>query len=168
MINPPDLPPDETSKTHRKREMTALRDLGEELLSLKPGQLQQIPLPEQIRDAIDAALKMTSHGAQRRQKQYIGKLMRSVDATPIQAALNAIKEHGHASASRFRELERWRDRIISDTDATLALFTEAYPQAERTRLRQLARNAQAEQTKGEAPKSSRALFKYLRELTEQE
>jgi len=166
MINPPNLPPDETSKTHRKREMTALRDLGEELLLLKPGQLQQIPLPEEIRDAIDAALKMTSHGAQRRQKQYIGKLMRSIDPAPIQSALQAIKEHGHASATRFHDLERWRDRLINETDATLASFIEMYPHTDRTRLRQLARNALAEQERGEAPKSSRALFKYLRELTE--
>lgn len=166
MINPPDLPPDETSKTHRKREMTALRDLGEELLLLKPGQLQQIPLPEQIRDAIDAALKMTSHGAQRRQKQYIGKLMRTIDPAPIQSALQAIKEHGHASATRFHDLERWRDRLLTETDTALASFLETYPQADRTRLRQLARNAVAEQERGEAPKSSRALFKYLRELTE--
>lgn len=166
MINPPDLPPDETSKTHRKREMTALRDLGEELLLLKPGQLQQIPLPEQIRDAIDAALKMTSHGAQRRQKQYIGKLMRTIDPAPIQSALQAIKEHGHASATRFHDLERWRDRLLTETDTALVSFLETYPQADRTRLRQLARNAAAEQERGEAPKSSRALFKYLRELTE--
>lgn len=166
MINPPDLPPDETSKTHRKREMTALRDLGEELLLLKPGQLQQIPLPEQIRDAIDAALKMTSHGAQRRQKQYIGKLMRTIDPAPIQSALQAIKEHGHASATRFHDLERWRDRLLTETDTALVSFLETYPQADRTRLRQLARNAAAEQERGETPKSSRALFKYLRELTE--
>lgn len=166
MINPPDQPPDETSKTHRKREMTALRDLGEELLQLKPGQLQQIPLPEQIRDAIDAALKMTSHGAQRRQKQYIGKLMRTIDPTPIQSALQAIKDYGHVSATRFHELERWRDRLITETDIALALFLETHPQADRTRMRQLARNAAAELERGEAPKSSRALFKYLRELTE--
>ncbi|MBI3776756.1 MAG: DUF615 domain-containing protein, partial [Gammaproteobacteria bacterium] len=102
----------------------------------------------------------------RRQKQYIGKLMRNADAAPIQAALDAIKEHGHTSAARFRELERWRDRLIAEGDAAISAFVENYPQADRARLRTLARNAHTEQTRDEAPKSARMLFRYLRDLTE--
>lgn len=166
MINPPDQPPDENSKSRRKREVTALQDLGEELLKLNPGQLEQIPLPDEIRSALAAALKLSAHGALRRQKQYIGKLMRSVDAAPIQTALNAIKEHGHTSTARFRELERWRDRLLAEGDAAIAAFLETHPQADRARLRTLARNAQTEQARGDAPKSARALFRYLRDLTE--
>ena len=166
MINPPDQPPDENSKSKRKREVTALQDLGEELLKLNPAQLEQIPLPEDVRSAIDEAIKMSAHGALRRQKQFIGKLMRNVDAAPIQVALDAIKEHGHTSVARFRELERWRDRLLAEGDAAISAFVEAYPQADRARLRTLARNAQAEQTRDEAPKSARTLFRYLRDLTE--
>jgi len=166
MINPPDQPPDENSKSKRKREVTALQDLGEELLKLNPGQLEQIPLPEDVRSAIDEAIKMSAHGALRRQKQFIGKLMRNVDAAPIQAALDAIKEHGHTSVARFRELERWRDRLLAEGDTAVSAFVEAYPHADRARLRTLARNAQAEQTRDEAPKSARTLFRYLRDLTE--
>jgi ribosome-associated protein len=166
MINPPDQPPDENSKSKRKREVTALQDLGEELLKLNPAQLEQIPLPENVRSAIDEAIKMSAHGALRRQKQFIGKLMRNVDAAPIQAALDAIKEHGHTSVARFRELERWRDRLLAEGDAAISAFVETYPQADRARLRTLARNAQAEQTRDEAPKSARTLFRYLRDLTE--
>lgn len=166
MINPPDQPPEENSKSQRKREVTALQDLGEELLRLNPAQLEQIPLPENVRNAIEEALKMNAHGALRRQKQYIGKLMRNADAAPIQAALEAIKEHGHTSAARFRELERWRDRLLTEGDAAISAFIETHPHADRTRLRALARNAHSEQTRGEAPKSARMLFRYLRDLTE--
>ncbi|MBI3776879.1 MAG: DUF615 domain-containing protein, partial [Gammaproteobacteria bacterium] len=67
MINPPDQPPEENSKSQRKREVTALQDLGEELLKLNSGQLEQIPLPEEVRSAIEDALKMSAHGALRRQ-----------------------------------------------------------------------------------------------------
>jgi len=166
MINPPDQPPDENSKSQRKRDVTALQDLGEELLKLNPAQLEQIPLPEEVRSALAAAQKLSAHGALRRQKQYIGKLMRSVDAAPIQAALDAIKEHGHTSTARFRELERWRDRLFAEGDAAISAFMEVHPQADRARLRTLARNAQTELARGDAPKSARALFRYLRDLTE--
>ena len=166
MINPPDQPPDENSKSQRKRDVTALQELGEELLKLNPAQLEQIPLPEAVRSALDAAQKLSAHGALRRQKQYIGKLMRSVDAAPIQAALDAIKEHGHTSTARFRELERWRDRLLAEGDAAISAFMEVHPHADRARLRTLARNAQTELAHGDAPKSARALFRYLRDLTE--
>ena len=166
MINPPDQPPDENSKSQRKRDVTALQDLGEELLKLNSSQLEQIPLQEDVRNAIEEALKMNAHGALRRQKQYIGKLMRHVDAGPIQTALDAIKEHGHTSTARFRELERWRDRLLAEGDPAISVFMETYPQADRARLRTLARKAQTEQVRGEAPKSARALFRYLRDLTE--
>ncbi len=166
MINPPDQPPDENSKSRRKREVTALQDLGEELLKLNTGQLEQIPLPDDVRSAIDDALKMTAHGAMRRQKQYIGKLMRNVEAAPIQAALDAIKEHGHTSAARFRELERWRDRLLAEGDTAISEFVEAHPHADRARLRILTRNANTELERNEAPKSARSLFRYLRDLTE--
>ncbi len=167
MINPPDQPPEENSKSQRKREVTALQDLGEELLKLNSGQLEQIPLPDDVRGAIEDALKMSAHGALRRQKQYIGKLMRNVDAAPIQTALDAIKEHGHVSAARFRELERWRDRLLAEGDAAISVFLETYPHVDRARLRTLTRNAQTEQTRGDAPKSARTLFRYLRDLTEE-
>lgn len=166
MINPPDQPPDENSKSQRKRDVTALQVLGEELLKLNAGQLEQIPLQEDVRSAIEEALNMNARGALRRQKQYIGKLMRNVDPVPIQAALDAIKEHGHASAARFRELERWRDRLLAEGDAAISAFMQTYPQAERARLRTLARNAQTEQARGDTPKSARALFRYLRDITE--
>ena len=166
MINPPDQPPDEDSKSRRKRAVTALQDLGEELLKLNSAQLEQIPLPDDVRSAIDDALKMTAHGAMRRQKQYIGKLMRNVEAAPIQAALDAIKEHGHTSVARFRELERWRDRLLAEGDIAISAFVETYPQADRARLRTLTRNANTESEGNEAPKSARSLFRYLRDLTE--
>lgn len=75
------------SKTQRKREMLDLQILGEKLVKLKREQLAKIPLDEQLRDAIVAAQSIKSHGAHKRQLQYIGRLMRDRDPAPIQAAL---------------------------------------------------------------------------------
>lgn len=75
------------SKSARKREYIALQKLGESLLTLKPVDLDKIPLDEELRGAIDEARQIKAHGALRRQKQYIGKLMGRIDPEPIRAAL---------------------------------------------------------------------------------
>jgi ribosome-associated protein len=85
--------PEKKSKSQSKREMLALQALGEKLVTLKPTQLDKMPIEETLRAAIDEAHLMRSHGAVRRQLQYIGRLMRSIDPAPIQAALDKL-HHG--------------------------------------------------------------------------
>lgn len=67
------------SKTQRKREMEELQMLGEKLLKLNHQQLSRLMLPEELIDAITLAQRITKHEAMRRQTQYIGRLMRSLD-----------------------------------------------------------------------------------------
>lgn len=75
------------SKSQRKRDMTALQNLGESLLGLNRHQLEQLSLPDTLLEAILDAKSITAHGARRRQLQFIGKLMRQVDPVPIQTFL---------------------------------------------------------------------------------
>jgi ribosome-associated protein len=75
------------SKSAKKREYLALQKLGEELITLRESDLQRMPLDEELRSAVVEARQMKSRGALRRQKQYIGKLMRQIDADPIRQAL---------------------------------------------------------------------------------
>ncbi len=85
---------DKPSKSQRKREALALQDLGETLVTLKPAQLDKIPLPEKLREAVLAARQMNQRGARKRQLQYIGRLMREIDPEPIRVALGLAKpEH---------------------------------------------------------------------------
>ncbi len=112
------------SKSALKREDQALKVLGEELVNLKPGQLDQLPLEDRLRDAIDAARNMRAHGALRRQRQLIGKLLRQSDVTAIRAALAGLTADSVAEKRRFREAESWRDRLVAEgfdaLDACLA------------------------------------------------
>jgi ribosome-associated protein len=67
-----------------KREMTALQDLGAELV----GAIEASALPRsRCRSACAMRLleaqRITKHEARRRQMQYIGKIMRDVDAEPL-------------------------------------------------------------------------------------
>jgi len=83
--------PDRPSKSQRKREALALQELGETLVTLKPAQLDKIPLPEELREAVLAARQINQHGARKRQLQYIGRLMREIDPEPIRTALGLAK-----------------------------------------------------------------------------
>src|ERR687895_594784 len=67
------------SKTQRKREMHELQALGAELTELNDEQLSSMHLPEHLMDAVLDARRMSKHEARRRQLQFIGKLMRTVD-----------------------------------------------------------------------------------------
>ena len=80
-------PYERPSKSQRKREALALQKLGETLVTLKPAQLVQIPMPDELREAVLAAQGMPQRGAHKRQLQYIGRLMRQIDPEPIRAAL---------------------------------------------------------------------------------
>jgi ribosome-associated protein len=94
-FDPRDLPP---SKSMRKREAHSLQKLGEELTALRPDDLARLPLDETLVDAIAEARAMTNRGALARQRQYIGKLMREVDADAIRAALDGLTEQRNARA----------------------------------------------------------------------
>ena len=107
------------SKSALKREDQALKVLGEELIGLKPAQLDQLPLGERLRDAIDQARGMRAHGALRRQRQLIGKLLRQSDATSIREALASLSADSVAEKRRFRDAEAWRDRLVAEGFDTL-------------------------------------------------
>jgi len=112
------------SKSARKREHLALQALGEQLIELTPEQLGGLDLDARLLDAVIDARSMRAHGALRRQKQLIGKLMRNVDPAPLRAALDALGRDDRMTKRIFREAEQWRDRITGEEpDALAAFFT---------------------------------------------
>ena len=114
-----DQQPDEErpSKGARKRASQELQDLGEQLIDLPDPLFETLPLPEKLRDAILAARRFPSHGAQLRQRQYIGKLMRKIDTEQIRAALEAHRQKENAATRQFKRIEQWRERLLRDPAA---------------------------------------------------
>jgi ribosome-associated protein len=151
------------SKTQRKKHMLALQDLGAELVALNDEQLAAIELPEALRDAISEARRIRGFEARRRQLQYIGKLMRSVDAAPIRAGLDAAREKSVRHAALLKRVESWRDRLLAEPGALPELVAR-YPAADARRLRELVREVQREREANRAPRSARELHRALREL----
>lgn len=78
------------SRSQRKREALALQKLGVALTRLTTTQLARIPLPEELLEAVLEARRLRSRAALARQQQYIGRIMRQVDAEPIERALQTL------------------------------------------------------------------------------
>ena len=151
------------SKTKIKKQMHELRDLGKELTELGKDQLAQLDIPDNLRDAIREMKNINKFGAQRRQIQYIGKLMREIDPAPILAKLDAWKGKSQNHVAYMHQLERWRDRLL-ENDSALTELLAAHPEADAQRLRTLIRNAQKEMEAGKPPKNFREIFQVLRDI----
>lgn len=154
----------EKSRTQLKKEAAALQKMGEKLVTLSPDQLKRMELPAALMDAVRTVRTMKSRGARRRQMQYIGTIMRSVDVEPIEQALLEIEQGAYRQAREFHRIEAWRDQLVAGNDDAVNEILEAFPAADRQRLGQLARSARREKEKNAPPKSARNLFRYLKEL----
>jgi len=99
-----------------------LQDLGEQLIGLPTELLDDLSLDERLSDAIAGARRMKSHEAQRRQRQYIGKLMRDIDPEPIHALLARLRADDRHQKRIFANAERWRDRLVTEGDEALRAF----------------------------------------------
>lgn len=159
------------SKTKLKAEADAQQAIGRRLIDLPKDKLHKLDLPENLFDAVTEAKRLTANGAIRRQLQFIGRLMREIDSEPIVDQLARWDGKHNEENARFHTLERWRDRLInqsiSSDNSALQEFVTLYPHAEIQQLRNLSRNAQKELVGNKPPKSSRELFKLLRDITEQ-
>jgi len=161
----------EVSKSALKRESDAKQKLGESLALLTDKQLDELELSDGLKHAVldlKRLLKKGSkaHGGMKRQKQYIGKLMRHTDIEPIQATLDEWQNTSDANKALLHTIEDWRDRLLKNGEkeidqlyASLQLSDQSYRQS----LRQLIRQAAKDKKNNKAPKSARLLFKILRD-----
>lgn len=162
-FDPADLPP---SKTRRKKDADALQQLGTDLLELPETDWVKLSLPESLIDALQEMKRIHSRSALKRQRQFIGRLMRDVDPEPIQQHFEQLRQKTRQQVQAHHALEHWRDRMIEESDTAIDEYLQAHGNAERQHLRQLVRQARKERDQNKPPKSARALFRYLRETGE--
>jgi len=148
---------EEKSKTQIKKEAEELQELGMELLKLPVQRLNRMALPDDLRKALIDARSITSNIAGKRQRQFIGALMRDVDPEPIRHALLEPDSGLVVEPEPVKEARMWLDRLLSNDPAGLEAFVRACPGLEHQRLRQLLRNIQKEKTTGKASKSLKTL-----------
>lgn len=158
---PSELPP---SKSQVKRECQHLQDIGDEIVKLNSEDLDSLDLPDELREAILTAQKIKSRSGLKRQRQYIGKLLRGCDSNAIEYQLRKIQHRHDTNTAQFKRLEKWRDRLIDSDKEVLGEIINRYPDIDRQHINQLIRTAHRENQQNKPPAASRKLFKYLREL----
>ena len=151
------------SKSARKREAASLQELGIQLSALPDQEIKALGLPDNLFAALRDLRRLPSHGAQVRQRQYIGKLMRGIDPEPVLAKLAQRKRRHDMEIRQFQNIERWRDRLLTEA-AALEELQLAYPQADRAALQKLLAKAERERLEQRPPVGVRELFAYLRQL----
>jgi ribosome-associated protein len=159
------------SKSHVKREMHALLDLGKQLIELPDEKLKQLPLAERLYDAIRLAQRATGREGRRRQIHYVGKLMRDAQADEIRTQLDLWANGSREQTRAMHRVEVLRDLLLADDGALTTLLNE-YPQVDSQAMRALIRagrkeaeqNTTLSQGQEAARKHYRALFQALKAL----
>jgi ribosome-associated protein len=151
------------SKSAKKREAERLQSLGRRLCELSADKLSSLALPDALYAALLDYQRFPSHGAKRRQLQFIGKMMRDLDVSVIEAELSTMEGESAEARYQFKQLERWRDLLISDPDS-LTTFIEAYPEVDRQALRSLIKKATTAKNDNLSKAAARTLFRFLREV----
>jgi ribosome-associated protein len=157
---------DRPSKSQLKREMTALQKLGAELIAEPKERVMRVPMPEDVRDAILECQKIKDHEGRRRQLQYVGKKMRTLEEHEIAAIQKVIDSwHGASKAetAAMHALERRREKLLTN-DAALTELLAQHPDVDAQQLRALIRNARKEQAENKPPKAYREIFQILKQL----
>src|SRR5205823_2683499 len=143
------------SKMQLKKASHELQDLGEALVALPDDRLADLDMDESLLEAIREYRGTRSHEGQRRQMQYIGKLMRRADVEPLREAVAAMQLGRAKDALALHEAERWRNELIASDDA-LTRFSAAHPGADLQQLRSLIRAARKDAAAVPEQRSGRA------------
>jgi len=151
------------NRSQQKRDIAELADAAKALAELDSATLAGMDLPDQIQTALLASQGMKNH-ARNRQFKFIVKLMRKHNPDSWIEIASNLKQQDAEKSHQFHRIERWRDRLLQDTTNTvLTEFMQEHPQADGGQIRQLVRNANKEHQLQKPPKSSRMLFRLLRD-----
>ncbi len=151
------------SKTELKKRAEKLQSLGKELTGLGPDTLAKIPLPEDILDQINEFKRLKGFGAQRRQLQLIGKLMRALDPEKVRTSIDRALGVDKAAVAAHHRAENLRDALIED-DKYLTGFVEEFPDVDVQKVRTIVRTARREKELNKPPRSSRELYRLIYSL----
>ena len=150
--------------------MTVLQKLGEELVNEARDRVKRVPMPEDVREAILECQLIKDHEGRRRQLQYVGKKMRTLDeeeVAAIQRTIDSWKGLSKADTAAMHAMERRRDKLLADDKALTVLLSEN-PELDVQHLRTLIRNARKEQAENKPPKAYREIFQILKQIAKKQ
>ena len=155
---------DAPSKTALKKAAHDLQALGDALAALPADRLARAPMSERLRDAIHELNRTKSHEGRRRQRQYVGKLMRLEEVEPLQEVVDDYRLGSVKATVQLHRAEALRAALAAD-DSALTDFMSAHPEADVQHLRSLIRAARKEATLPPEQRHGRAwreLFQFVK------
>lgn len=156
------------SRSAKKRESAALQKIGESLIKLSAEARKDLPLSEEMREALAFYDTLSNKEACRRQRQFIGKVMREENVAEIMSALGKLEDIHAAQAARFHAAQSWREKLLLSPEAGAEEFIRSYKlsadNAEKADLISLA--SRARQAGASDPALKRALFRLILTLLE--
>ena len=167
---------EDPTKTELKAQSTELQELGEALGTLRADLRAKLAVPERLLEAVAELGRITNFEGKRRQRQFIGKLMRKLTDDEVQAireALDVQRQGSSTETATLHAAEHWRERLIADDDAVTDWLAQ-FPGTDTQQLRALVRQARKDHlapdaravSEGQAPRQGRAfrdLFQLVRE-----
>ncbi len=123
-------------------------------------------MPEDVLEAILSCQQISSHEGRRRQLQYVGKKMRTLEeaeVAAIQKVVDSWRGASRAETAALHTIERQRERLLAD-DGALTELRAKHPELDMQHLRTLIRHARQEQAENKPPKSYREIFQILKSL----
>lgn len=154
------------SKSERKRQAEWQKSLGKRLCELSAEHLHDVAqsqnLPDELLSAIADYQHIRSNSASKRQLQFIGKLMRSLDSENIAQAIDQLD--GASAQDRYvhHQLEQWRERLLHEPQA-LTEYLDAFPNSDRQQLRHHLQRAKGAKNDEQRRGAERTLFRFLRD-----
>ncbi len=155
------------SRSQRRREALDVLALADSLMNAPEGTLARLPLDDEMRELVVQSRRVQQQIARKRQMQFLAKQLRRADEdtlVALRAGFTQDRETSHRSTARLHRLEALRDQLIAGGDAAMTPLLDRYPDMDRTRLRQLVRQAQREHERQVPPAAARELFRLLRDL----
>ena len=152
------------SRTQKKHYAHSMVELAHKLAKLKHSFMIELPIDEQIIDAIITSKKINSHIARKRHFQFIGKLLLNSNHQEVIEALEIQDQRHQAGLTRQPFLALWVEKILIDQEITAQLY-QTHDQADIQTLRQLIRSASKQNAS--TKKNLRKLFEHIRMMDNQ-
>ncbi len=156
---------DFVSKTQLKKEAHAQQDLGERLTQLPESVLTSLPLEESLLAALREFKRLPpKHGALKRQRQFIGKLMRDSDSDAIREALDRLLAPGRPTNDGKLAARKHLDTILASGDEGIQAVLNELPSLDRQKTRHFLRAFHGAKSDEKKAAAERKLLDYLFEL----
>lgn len=154
---------EQPSRSAKKRASTALQKLGEQLAALSAEKRTALNLPEDLTQALAMNDRLTDREAARRQRQFIGRLMREAAPELVNQIRNALDDQPDENRRIQQKAEKLRQGLLDLPDGELeAAALDLEPEAARAALLIAAvRKAKAAGTTPQGRRAYREIFRLL-------